>query len=156
MIPFSCLQSFPASGSFQMSQFFASCGQSIGVSASTSVLLMNTQDWFSLGWTGWISLQSKGLFKSLLQHHHSKASIFWRSAFFIVQLSHPYILEQKTQESFLIPLFLTPISNLSTYFVLCTFKICSESDPSPYPLLHYHLYNLWPKLMWWSLCFFFP
>ena len=55
------LQSFPASGSFQMSQFFTSCGQSIGVSASTSVLPMNTQDWSPLGWTGWISLQSKGL-----------------------------------------------------------------------------------------------
>ena len=62
VIPFSSrLQSFPASGSFQMSQLFASCGQSIGVSASTSVLPMNTQDWFPLGWTGWISLQSKGL-----------------------------------------------------------------------------------------------
>ena len=55
------LQSFPASGSFQMSQLFASGGQSIGVSASTSVLPMNTQGWSSLGWTGWISLQSKGL-----------------------------------------------------------------------------------------------
>ena len=54
-------QSFPASGSFQMSQFFVSGGQSIGISASTSVLPMNTQDWFPLGWTGWISLQSKGL-----------------------------------------------------------------------------------------------
>ena len=58
---FSCLQSFPASGSFQMSQFFQSDGQSIGVSASASVLPMNTYDWFPLGWTGWISLQSKGL-----------------------------------------------------------------------------------------------
>ena len=62
VIPFfSCPQSFPGSGSFQMSQLFASGGQSIGVSASTSVLPMNTQDWFLLGWTGWISLQSKGL-----------------------------------------------------------------------------------------------
>ena len=62
VIPFSSyLQSFPASVSFQMSQFFASGGQSIGVSASTSVLSMNTQDWSPLGWTGWISLQSKGL-----------------------------------------------------------------------------------------------
>ena len=52
---------FPASGSFQISQFFASGGQSIGASASTSVLPMNIQDWFPLGWTGWISLQSKGL-----------------------------------------------------------------------------------------------
>ena len=60
--PFSSfLQSFPASGSFQMSQFFASGGQSIGVSASTSVLPRNTQDWSHLGWTGWISLQSKWL-----------------------------------------------------------------------------------------------
>ena len=62
IIPFSsCLQSFPASGSLQMSQLFASGGQSTGVSASTSVLPMNTQDWSPLGWTGWISLQSKGL-----------------------------------------------------------------------------------------------
>ena len=53
-------QSFPASGSFQMSQFFISGGQSIRVSASASVLPMNIQDWFPLGWTGWISLQSKG------------------------------------------------------------------------------------------------
>ena len=61
VIPFSsCPQSFPASGSFQMSQLFASGGQSIGVSASTSVLPMNTQDWSSLGWTGWITLQCKG------------------------------------------------------------------------------------------------
>ena len=52
----SCIQSFPASGSFPMSQLFPSGGQSIGVSASTSVLPMNTQDWFPLGWTGWISL----------------------------------------------------------------------------------------------------
>ena len=62
IVPFSsCLQSFPASGSFQMTQLFSSDGQSIGVSASTSVLPVNTQDWFPLGWTGWISLQSKGL-----------------------------------------------------------------------------------------------
>ena len=60
-IPFSILQSFPASGSFQMSQLFTSGGQSIGVSASTSVLPMNTQDWFPLRWTAWISLQPKGL-----------------------------------------------------------------------------------------------
>ena len=60
---FSCLQSFPASGAFQMSQLFPSCGQSIGVSASASELPMNTQDWSPLGWTGWISLQSKGFSK---------------------------------------------------------------------------------------------
>ena len=80
------LQSFPASGCFPTSQFFASGGQIIGVSASASVLPMNIQDWFSLGWNDWISLQSKRL-KSLLQHHSSKASILQHSAFFIVQLS---------------------------------------------------------------------
>ena len=59
VVPFSsCLQSFPASGSFQMSQFFSSGGQRIGISASASVLPMNIQDWFLLGWTGWISLLS--------------------------------------------------------------------------------------------------
>ena len=62
LIPFSsCLHSFPASGSFPMSQIFASGGQSIWVSASASALAMNIQDWLPLGWTGWISLQSKGL-----------------------------------------------------------------------------------------------
>ena len=96
VVPFSsCLQCFPASGSFQMSQLFTSGGQSIGVSASASVLPMNIQDWFPLGWTGWIALQSKGL-SSLLQHHSSKASILRRSAFFIVQLSHPYMTTGKT------------------------------------------------------------
>ena len=97
VVPFSsCPQSFPASGSVPMSQLFASGGQSVGVSASTSVLPKNTQDWSPLGWTGWISLQSKGLWKSLLQHHSSKASILWHSAFFIVQLSHPYMTTEKT------------------------------------------------------------
>ena len=62
VVPFSaCPQSFPASGSFQMSQLFAPGGQSIGVSASASVLPINIQNWSPLGWTGWISLQSKGL-----------------------------------------------------------------------------------------------
>ena len=61
VVPFSRLQSFPPSGSFPVSQFFASGGKSIGVSASTSVLPMNTQDWSPWGCTGWISLQSKGL-----------------------------------------------------------------------------------------------
>ena len=95
VVPFYCLQSFPASGSFQMSQFFASGGQRFGVSASASVLPVNIQDWFPLGWTGWISLQSKGL-KNLLQHHSSKASILRHAAFFMVQLSNPYIPTGKT------------------------------------------------------------
>ena len=73
---------FPSIRVFQMSQIFASCGQSIGVSASASVLPMNIQDWSPLGWTGWISLQSKGL--SRVQHQSSKESILQCSAFFIV------------------------------------------------------------------------
>ena len=88
-------QSFPASGSFPMSQFFTKGAQSIGVSASASVLLKNIQDSFPLGWTDWISLQAETL-KSLLQHHSSKASILQSSAFFIVQLSHPYMTTGKT------------------------------------------------------------
>ena len=79
-------QSFPASGSFLMSQLISSGGQTIGVSASSSVLPVNIQDW-SLGLTGLVSLQSKGL-KSLLQHHSSKTSILQRSDFITVQLSY--------------------------------------------------------------------
>ena len=74
----------------------ASGGQSIRVSVSAPVLPMTIQDWFPSGWTGWISLQSKGLFKSLLQHHSSKASILWHSSFFMVQLSHPNVITRKT------------------------------------------------------------
>ena len=73
-----------------MSQFFASCGQSIGASASALVLPMNTQDWYPFWLTGWIYLQSEGL-KSLLQHHSSKASILQCSAFFVLQLFHIYM-----------------------------------------------------------------
>ena len=101
VVPFSShLQSFPASGSFQMSQLFASGGQSIDISPSTSVLPMNTQDWFPLR-MDWLDLLAvQGTLKSLLQHHNSKASIL-RSilrclAFFIVQLSHPYMTTGKT------------------------------------------------------------
>ena len=95
VVPFSsCLQSFPALGSFQMSQLFASGGQRFGVSALASVLPMNTQDWSPLGWTGWNSLQSKTL-KSLRQHHNSKASILRPSAFFTVQLLHPCMTNGK-------------------------------------------------------------
>ena len=96
VVPFSsCLQSFPASGSFQMSQFFASGGQSIGISASAPVLPMNSglisfrMDWLDL-------LAVQGTRKSLLQHHSSKASVVKHSAFFIVQLSHPYVTTGNT------------------------------------------------------------
>ena len=95
VIPFSShLKYFPASGSFQVSQFFTLGAQSTGVSALASVLPMNIQDWFLLGLTGWISLQSKGLSR-VCSNTSSKASILQRSAFFIVQLSHPYMTTGK-------------------------------------------------------------
>ena len=96
VIPFSsCLQSFPASGSFPVSQFFTSSGQSIGVSASPSVLPMNIQDWFPLGWTGWISLQSTRLSRVFY------STAVWKHQFFSAQPSlysnshiHTWLLEK--------------------------------------------------------------
>ena len=96
VIPFSyCLQSFPASGSFPISWFFTSDGRSIGVSASTSVLPVNIQNWFPWGSTGLISLQSIGLSK-VFSNTSSKASVLQHSAFFMVQLSHPYLISGET------------------------------------------------------------
>ena len=95
-IPFSsCLQSFPESGSFLRNQFFTTGGQSIGASASASVLPMNIQDWFPFGWTGWISLQSKGLSRVFSN------TIVQKHQFFGTQLSlwsnshiHTWLLEK--------------------------------------------------------------
>ena len=84
VIPFSCPQSLPASGSFPKSQLFTWGGQSTGVSASASVLPMNTQDWSPLGWTGWISLQSKGLSRVF-----SNTTTVQKHQFFSPQLSQP-------------------------------------------------------------------
>ena len=93
-IPFSfCLQSFPASGSFQMSRLFVSGRQSIG--ASVSVLLMNIQGWFPLGLTDLISLQSKR-FSRIFSNTSSKTPMLWHSVFFMVWLSHPYMTTGKT------------------------------------------------------------
>ena len=89
-------QSLPASGAFPMSQLFAPSGQSIGVSASASVLPMNTQDWSPLGWTVWISLQSKGLSRVFSNTTVQKHQFLLSSAFFTVQLSHPYMTTGKT------------------------------------------------------------
>ena len=95
VVPFSSFpQSLPASGSFPISQIFAWGGQSIGVSAAASVLPTNTQDTFRMDWLDLLAVQ--GTLKSLLQHHNSKASIIWHSAFFIVQLSHSYMTTRKT------------------------------------------------------------
>ena len=94
--PFCCPQSFPASGSFPVSQLFTSSGQNIGASASVSVVPVNIQGWFPLGWTGWISLQSKRLSSIFSNTTIWKHLIFWLSAFFMVQLSHPHITTGKT------------------------------------------------------------
>ena len=91
VVPFSCLQSFPALGSFPVSQVFASGDQSIGVSASASVLATNIQDWFPLGWTGWISLQSKGLSRVFSNTTVQKHQFFSTQLFLTVQLSRPYM-----------------------------------------------------------------
>ena len=96
VIPFSsCSQFPPASESFPVSQLFAWGGQSTGVSTLASFLPKKSQGWSPSEWTGWISLQSKGL-SSLLQHYSSKSSILRHSAFFTVQLSHPYMTTGKT------------------------------------------------------------
>ena len=92
----SCLLSFPASGSFLMSQFFTSGGQSIGASSSASVFTKTIQDWFPWGCASWI-LAVLGMLKNLLQHHSSKPSILWCSASFMVQLSHPYLTTWKAK-----------------------------------------------------------
>ena len=97
LTPFSsCPQSFPASGYFPVSWLFTSGGQGIRASASASVLPMNIQSWFSLEWTGWISLQSKGLSRVFSDTTVQKHQFFGASAFFMVRLSHPYMTTGKT------------------------------------------------------------
>jgi len=122
--PFSsCLQSFPASGSFPMSQFFTSCGQRIGVSASASVLPMNIQDRFPLGLV-WSPFHPRSL-KSLLQHHSLKASVLQRSAFFTVQLSHLYMTYWKKNIAVTMPTFVSKVMSLlfnnSSKFIVVNF-----------------------------------
>ena len=90
----SCLQSFPVSGSFPVSQLLSSGGQSIGASALASVLPRNIQDWFPLGWTGLISLKSKGLSR-VFSNTTVKSINSLALSFFMVQLSHPYMTTGK-------------------------------------------------------------
>ena len=101
-----CPQSFPASGSFQMSQLSASGGQNIGISASASVLPMNTQDWSPLGWTGWVSLQSKGLSRvfssTTVQKHQFLCTqlslyMFWKSLIFKFILTFCFLRTQRNR-----------------------------------------------------------
>ena len=118
------LQPFPASGSFPMSLFFTSRGQSIGVSASASGLPMNIQDWFPLGWICWISLLSKGPSRVFSNTTVQKAPILQCPVFFVVQLSHPYMTTGKTialtRQTFvnkLMSLLLNMLSMLVTAFL---------------------------------------
>ena len=167
----SCLQSFPASGSFPMSQFFASHGQSIGVSTSASVLPMNIQDWLPLELT-WISLLSNGLsgvFSNTTVQKH-----LWCSAFFIVQLSHPYMTTGKTialtrqnfvgkvtsllfnMPSRLVITFL-PRSKVSFNFMAAV-TICSDSGAPRHKVCHcFPSYLPWSEdamiLVFWMLSF---
>ena len=142
VIPFSsCPQALPALGSFPLSQLFAWGGKRIEVSASAPVLSMNTQDWSPLGWTGWISLQPKGL-SSLFQHHSSKASILQCSAFFTVQLSHPYMTTGKTialtRQTFVgkvMSLLLNTLSKLAITFLLRSKRLLISWLQSPSPVI---------------------
>ena len=124
VVPFSCPQSFP--GSFQMSPFFASGGQSIGVSASTSVLPMNTQDWSPLGLTGLISLQSMGLSRVFSNTIIQKHQFF--GTFFIVQLSHPYMTTGKTialTTRTFVGKVMSLLSNMLSKLVITFFQVVS-------------------------------
>ena len=112
---------------------FASPGQSTGVPASTSALPMNTQDWSALGWAGWISLQSKGLSRVFSNTHGPKASILRHSAFFIVQLSHPYMTTGKTialtRRTFVDKVMFLLFNMLSRLVI--TFLLRSKNFPVP-------------------------
>ena len=153
----SCLQSFPASGSFQMHQLFASGDKSIGVSASVSVLPMNIQDWFPLGWISWISLLSKELSRVFSKTTVQKHQFFGAQFFFIVQLSHPYSMT--TGETIALTRRTFVGKEMSLLFnVLCLgqwtlwnpgYRGCCDFTP------HFHVteitalpHNAWPHLIW--------
>ena len=163
VVPFpSCFQYFPASGSFQMSQFFASGGQSIGVSASASVPQWIFRiDFFQDGLVG--SPGSPGALKSLLQHHSSKASILQHSAFFIVQLSQPYMTTGKTitltRRTFVgkvMSLLFNMLSRLVITFLrrskhlnfMATSSICSDFGAPQNKV--WHCYHCFPIYFPWS------
>ena len=142
------------------SQLFASGGQSTRASASASVLPMNIQDWFALGLTGLISLQSK----SLPQHHSSKASILWCSVFFMMQLSHPCMTTGKTialtigtfiGKGRLVMMYWMPWSQCFECWVLSRLFHCPLSPSSRGSLVHLHFLLLeWYHLHIWG-CWYF-
>ena len=161
VVPFSsCLQSLPASGSFPISQLFAWDGQTTRVSASASVLPMNTQDWSPLRWTDWISLQSKGLSRVFSNTTVQKHQFFQRSAFFTVQLSHPYMTTGKaialTKQTF-VGQVMSLLSNMLSRLVI-TFLPRSKQVAKILTQLSMHACisvfwnmkgNYW-AIMWWD------
>ena len=135
--PFSsCPQSFPASRSFPMSQFFTSGDQSIGTSPSASVFPMNIQGWFPLGWTGLISLLSKGLWRVFYT-----TTVLWHLAFLMVHLSHPYMTTKKTKAltrwtfvGKMMSLFFNTLSRfVITFLPRSKCLLISQIVPKPYP-----------------------
>ena len=134
-----------------MSQLFASGGQSTGVSASTSVFPINTQDWLDL-------LAVQGTLKSLLQHHSSKASILWCSAYFIVQLSHPYMTTGKTlalTRQMFVGKVMSLLFNILSRLVMIIKMIWWKSVASSWHLVSSFHSPLWPSKglqRWWERC----
>ena len=167
---FSCPQSFPAPGSFQMSQFFTSGGQSIGVSASASVLPTNTQDWCPLGWTGWISLQSKTLSRvftniTIQKHHFFCAHLSLSNPH--MTFSHPHMTTWKniawTRQTFggkvmsllfnmlsrLVITFFFPKSKCLNFMAAVT--ICSDfGAPPKWSLSLFPLFAHLFAMKWWD------
>ena len=154
------LQSFPASGSFLRSQFFTSGGQSIG--ASASVLPMNIQDWFPLGFTGLISMQYKGLSRVF---SNTIASIFQHSTFFMVQISHPYMTTRGKKKSFTRQTFVGKVMSLlfkilsrlvitffskekSSFNFMAVVTICSDFGAQEKKV--YHCFLCFPIYLPWS------
>ena len=158
-VPFSsCPQCLPASGSFPVSQFFTWGGQSIGVSASAAVPPVNTQDWSPLGWTGWTSLQSKGLSRSLFQHHSSKASILWCSAFFrIPALTSTHDHWKNHSLDKVIPLLFNMLSRLVITFLPRRKRLLISWLESPSAMILepkknkvWHCFHCFPIYLPWS------
>ena len=125
VVPFSsCLQSFPASGSFPMSHLFISSGQSIGASASESVLPMNIQDWVPLGWTGWISFQSKGLSKVFSNATVQKHQILQCTYINISQISPLLPAQSETNVPITRILFVLDIFKIYFNYLFCVSYVC--------------------------------
>ena len=161
--PFSfCLQSFPASRSFSMSQFFTSGSQSNEASASASLLPMNIQGWFLLGLTGFDLLAVQGTLKSFFQLHGLKASILWCSVFFMVQLTSVYdywknysfdsmeICHQAMSLLFnMLPICHSfPSKGQASFNFMAVVTICSDSGAQENKICH--CFHLFPFYMWWT------